>query len=420
VADLIRIDDLAAPVLNDVQRMGLEYGERRPTELTVDAVCAAAIERTGLTDFGPDDFRERLGVQLAEVDADPERTGLGRLLMFTDATRYAANRLRIHDLVAQHPEILEEEITAPVIVIGLPRSGTTHLVNLLAADTRFRSLPLWESYEPVPDPREAAVDGVDPRWIRGRAAWDAMQVGAPLVAAMHPMEPDHVHEEIELQTPDFASYNHEWVARAPRWREHYLAHDQTPHYAYMRRVLQILQWFRGDDRRERWVLKSPQHLEQIGPLLATFPDATIVVTHRDPVAVVQSTITMLTYGARTAYRTPRPDWYRDYWTDRIGRLLDASLRDRSLLPARRTTDVYFHEYMADEVGTVERVYQLSGMALTATARAEIAAYRDSHPRSRGGQVAYDLRRDFDVTPEEVRSRFGAYLDHFPTVRIEVT
>ncbi len=412
----IRIDDLAAPVLNDVQRMGLEYGERKHTDLSVDAVCAAAVERTGLDDFGPDDFRERLDVQLAEMDADPERTGLGRMLMFGDAVRSAANRLRIHDLLTRHPEILGVEIAAPVIVIGLPRSGTTHLVNLLAADTRFRSMPLWESYEPVPDRHEEAVDGVDPRWTRCQQTWAAMQAGAPFVAAMHPMEPDHVHEEIELQTPDFASYTHEWVVRAPAWRDYYLAHDQAPHYAYMKRVLQILQWYRP---RERWVLKSPQHLEQIGPLLTTFPDATIVVTHRDPVAVVQSTITMLTYGARAAYLSPRPEWYRDYWTDRIGRLLDASLRDRHLLPVERTVDVFFDEYMADELGTLQRVYDVAGIELTDPARAEIDAYRTAHPRGRKGRVLYDLRRDFSITPEQVRTRFGAYLDQFP-VRIEVT
>jgi hypothetical protein len=416
MTDEIRIDDLAAPVLGDVQRMGLEYGESRPTELTVDAVRDAAVARTGLDEFGADDFRERLDVQLAEMDSDPERTGLGRMLMFADCTRYAANRLRIHDLLRRHPEILDVEIAEPVIVIGLPRSGTTHLVNLLAADTRFRSMPLWESYEPVPDPNEPAeVDGVDPRWARCQQAWEAMQAGAPLVAAMHPMQPDHVHEEIELMAPDFSSYNLEWVARAPGWRDYYLAHDQTPHYAYLKKVLQILQWYRP---RERWVLKSPQHLEQIGPLLATFPDATIVVTHRDPVAVVQSTITMLTYGARTTYRTVRPEWYRDYWTDRIGLLLDASLRDRHLLSGDRTVDVLFDEYMADEMGTVERVCEAAGIELIDRARTEIEGYRATHPRGREGRVVYDLRRDFSVTPEEVRSRFGDYLDRFP-VRIEV-
>ena len=416
MAQEIRIDDLAAPVLNDAQRMALEYGESRPVELTVEAVCRAATARTGLEDFGPGDFAERLGLQLAEMDDDEERTGLGRMLMFGDCTRHAANRLLIRELLRRHPEILEVPVPRPVIVVGLPRSGTTHLVNLLAADSRFRSVALWESYEPVPNPREPeAVDGVDPRWTRCHQAWQAMRATAPLVAAMHPMEPDHVHEEIELQMADFSSYTLEWVARTPRWRDHYLAHDQAPHYAYMKTVLQILQWQRP---RPRWVLKSPQHLEQLGPLMAAFPDATVVVTHRDPVAVVQSTITMACYGARTTYRSTRPEWYRDYWTDRISRLLDASLRDRGLLPAERTVDVLFHEYMADEGRTLERVYRCAGIELTDRARAEMAAYQEAHPRGKEGRVVYDLRGAFSTTPDEVRARFAAYLDRFE-VRIEV-
>jgi len=416
VGDVIEIEDLGAPVLNDVQRMAIDYGEAKPTELTVEAVCDAARSRTGLTEFGEKDFAVRLGLQLAEMDADEERTGIGRLMMFADCVRSASNRLLIHNLLVRHPEILEIPIRHPIIVVGLPRSGTTHLVNLLAADTRFRSMPLWESYEPVPNPKESTeIDGVDPRWTRCNGTWEAMQAAAPLVAAMHPMAPDHVHEEIELQMPDFSSYTLEWVARAPEWRDHYLAHDQTPHYAYMKSVLQILQWFRP---KQRWVLKSPQHLEQLGPLLRTFPDATVVVTHRDPVAVVQSTITMACYAARTAYRSTRPEWYRDYWTERIGTLLDASLHDRHLLAEDRTVDVFFDEYMADELGTLDRVYDCAGIALTDEARADISEYQAAHPRGKEGRVAYDLRRDFAVTPEEVRSRFGAYLDRFP-VRIEV-
>ncbi|CAB4791940.1 MAG: sulfotransferase [Actinobacteria bacterium] len=416
MANEIRIDDLRTPVLNDMQRMGLDYGETVHTELTVDAVCAAAVAQTGLSDFGPEDFRERLGVQLDEMNADPERTGLGRMMMFGDCVRYASNRLRIRDLLKQHPEILDIKIEKPVIVIGLPRSGTTNLVNLLAADSRFRSMPLWESYEPVPDPREETpADGVDPRWTRCQGQWEAMQAGAPFIAAMHPMNPDHVHEELELMTPDFTSYNLEWVARTPKWRDYFLAHDQTPHYAYMKTVLQIMQWYRP---RERWVLKSPQHLEQIGPLMATFPDATVVVTHRDPVAVVQSTITMLTYGARTSYKTSNPEWYRDYWIDRIGRLLDSSLRDRDLLPPDRTVNVFFHEYMADELGTLQRIYDMAGIEFTETAKAEVAAHQAAHPRGKEGRVVYDLRGDFGVTPEEVRSRFTNYMSTFP-VQIEV-
>ncbi len=416
MASEIRIDDLAAPVLNDMQRLGVEYGEARQTDLTVDAVCDKAIKRTGLDDFGPLDFHDRLAVQLGEMDADLDRTGLGRLMFFNDCVRYAANRLRIQDLLTRHPEIRDLPIVKPVIVVGLPRSGTTHLVNLLAADNRFRSMPLWESYEPVPDPKETIdAEGIDPRWARCEQAWLAMKSAAPLLAAMHPMEPDHVHEENELMAPDFSNYNVEWVARAPRWKDYYLTHDQTPHYSYMKTVLQILQWYAP---RERWVLKSPQHLEQLGPLLATFPDATIIVTHRDPVAVVQSTITMLAYGARTAYQSVRPEWYRDYWTDRIGGLLDASIRDRALLPPNRTYDVLFHEYMADESATLRKVYEVAGIELTDQALSTIDAYRAAHARGSEGRVVYDLRCDFSTTPEALRSRYEEYLERFP-VEIEV-
>jgi len=411
------IDDLRTPVLSDVQRAALAYGEKQQVTLSAGAVLAAAVARTGLEDFGPDDFRERLALQLEEVDQDPERTGLGRLTVWNDALRAAANRLRIRDLLKRHPEIRRVEIRKPIIVVGLPRSGTTHLVNLIAADQRLRSMPLWEGQEPVADPRERpGADGRDSRWTRSQRGWAGMQATAPLVAAMHPMSPDHIHEEIELQLPDFASYNQEWVVRAPRWRDHYLGHDQTPHYAYMKTVLQILQWTRP---RERWVLKSPQHLEQLGPLLASFPDATIVVTHRDPVAVIQSTITMLSYGARNSYRTPRPEWYRDYWSDRIRRLLEASVRDRKLLPSARTVDVLFHEFMADDFATVERIYEVAGLPMTGEARAQIQGYLRDHPRGKEGQVVYDLRRDFDAEPAELRRPFGFYLDRFP-VRVEVS
>ncbi len=412
----IRITDLREPRLTEVQRLALEYGERNAVELSEHAVLDAAVERTGLDDFGPDDFRARLRMWLEEVDGDPERSGLGRLTLFRDCVRYASNRLRIRDVLTRCPEILDVEISEPIIVVGLPRSGTTHLVNLIAADTRLRSLPLWESYEPVPDAGEPGLpNGSDPRYRRAEEEWRGMEAMLPHLSAMHPMRPDHVHEELELQLPDFSSYQLEWVARVPRWRDHYLAHDQTPHYAYLKTVLQILQWRRPG---ERWVLKSPQHLEQLGPLLATFPDATVVVTHRDPVSVVQSAATMMAYAARMSYRTPDPDYYLSYWTDRVRRLLESSLRDRHLVPPDRHQDVLFHEFMADDTATVERIYGAAGLTMTDEARMQITTYGTNHPRDKEGQVLYDLREDFGVQPEQVRELFGFYHDAVP-VRVEV-
>ncbi len=192
--------------------------------------------------------------------------------------------------------------------------------------------------------------------------------------------------------------------------------EQTPHYRYLKSVLQILQWQRP---RERWVLKSPQHLEQLGPLMDIFPDATVVVTHRDPVSVVQSAATMMAYAARMSYRSPDPGYYLGYWTDRIKRLLAASLRDRHVVPVDQRTDVVFHDFMADEVGTVERIYQVAGFEMSAAADAQIRSYLADHPRDKEGRVRYDLRADFGVEPEVVREQFGFYHDAV-AVQLEVT
>jgi Sulfotransferase family len=415
-AGAIRIDDLGDPRLSALQQLALDYGESKAVQLEVGRIVESAVDRAGLSEVGDQGFVERLGLWCDEMNGDPERTGLGRLTFFNDAVRYVTNRLRIEDLLGRHPEIKDVGIPAPIIVVGLPRSGTTHLVNLIAADTRLRSLPLWESYEPVPGPNdEPDAAGIEPRWRRCQEQWEAMELTLPFMSAMHPMQPDHVHEELELELPDFSSYTLEWVARCPRWRDYYLAHDQLPHYRYLKSVLQILQWRRP---RDRWILKSPQHLEQLGPLLQVFPDATLVFTHRDPVSVVQSAATMMTYAARMSYTKTRPDYYCEYWSERIRRLLEASVRDRPLVDESRSLDVRFDDFMDDEVGTVERVYQVAGLEMTGEARREVTGYRERHRRGAQGQVVYDLRADFDVSPAEVRAPFSFYTERF-SLRNEV-
>jgi hypothetical protein len=127
---------------------------------------------------------------------------------------------------------------------------------------------------------------------------------------------------------------------------------------------------------------------------------------------------MLTYGARMSYRTTRPEWYLAYWADRIERLLAASVRDRHLVPSDRSVDVLFHEFMADDVGTVERIYETADFPLTDEARSSIDGYLADHERGKDGQVVYDVRRDFGAEPAELRAPFGFYLDRF-AVREEV-
>ncbi len=409
--DDIRISDLASPELTPIQMKIMEAAGGMSVEFTEEAVLAAARKATGLSDFGNDDFRERLAIWLQAVDEDELLGPVGRIGVFRDITRYATNRLRFEDLLRRHPEILEIEIERPIIIAGLPRSGTTHLLNLIAADRRLRSLPYWESIEPIPIPgEEPGPDGVDPRLARCRASYQQQDVMMPLLKNMHDLAPEHVHEEIELQGLDFSSYELEWIATVPRWRDYYLEADQRSSYAYMKNVLRALQWMRGPSR---WILKSPQHMEQLGPLMDTFPDATVAITHRDPVSVIASTVTMLVYGDRIRRKRVDPPAVAAYWIDRIERLLRSCIRDRDQIPVERSIDVLFHEFMDDDLAMVRRIYELADLEMTSEAEEDLDAYMLANPRGKHGRIVYDLKGDFGVDRDELRERFGFYFDRFP-------
>jgi hypothetical protein len=419
----VRITDLADPQYTDAELAALAAAEARPIELTVDAVLAAAEAAVGLDDFGPEDFRERLNVMLSEVDRHPFNTAWGRLDFFESMVRMASNRLRIRHLLTLHPEIAEIEIKRPIFIVGMPRTGTTDLLNTMAADSRFRTMTRWESQQPVPDDPEqlqGAVGDEDPRLQRARREYEERRGILPYRDLMHPTNPEFIEEEYELEVLDF------FVRRTPlafrremlSWREDLVKwrsfQHQMPHYTWIKIGLQILHWYRP---AERFLGKAILHMENLGPLLRHFPDATIVFTHRDPVAVVQSAATMMCYQARMSYTRIDPAWYLDFYKGFVHRCLQAYLRDRSMVPKERTMDVFFDELRVNQMGIIERIYELAGFPLTQRARAEID--RDRDRRARGfvpverGKVVYDLRADYGVDPEDIRQEFDYYLKALP-------
>lgn len=409
--DALRIHDLRDPQLDAGQRAALDYVSTLAIRFDADAMLAKARERADCDNFGDPSFRTRLDAMIDAVEADSGLGPLGRLAIHQRTIRLLTARLLVEDLIERRPEILEIELPAPIIVIGLPRSGTTHLVNLIAADTRLRALPYWESLEPCPLPGDGpGRDGVDPRFTRCQHDYKAQMQIVPQLRAMHHQYPTAIEEEIELQDLDFSSYTLEWLGRVPKWRDFYLTLDQHAHYAYTKKVLQVLTFLRGPNH---WVLKSPQHLEQIPALVATFPDATFAITHRDPVSVVQSAITMLAYGDRMRRAAIEPEALAAYWVDRIDQLLRACVRDRDLLPPDRSIDVLFHEFMSDDVRTVERIYARNALELTRDARGELDAFMAANPRGKHGRLEYDLHGDFGLDPGTVRGRFDYYFERFP-------
>jgi hypothetical protein len=372
-----------------------------------DAMRSQAASEIGLDDFGGSEYEGPFEALASAIDGSELLSPVGRLMIHAQLLQLLKNRLLLTDLLARHPEIDDIEIARPIVICGLPRTGTTHLHNLMAADPALRSLPYWESLEPIPLPAEADVDP-DPRLARCEMGLQFVNQAMPHFKRMHEMTTWHVHEEIQLLAMDFSTMFFESVALLPPWRDYYMSHDQTPHYRYMKRVLKALQFLRGG---KRWVLKSPQHLEQFGPLLETFPDATFVVTHRDPVAVVTSMATMAAYAARMYHDPVDPELFGRYWADRLEVMLRASVRDREQLPTEQSIDVRFNEFMADDIAMVRRIYDLADQSFTEDVEATMTAYMSDHPQGRHGRIEYRAE-DVGLGRSELERRFGFYTDRF--------
>ncbi|KMO70940.1 hypothetical protein MCHLDSM_05834 [Mycolicibacterium chlorophenolicum] len=375
--------------------------------LTSDALHAAARQATGLADFGADDYRERLDIYLGSLAELDDMHAPGRVNFFSQLTQWLTNRLLLTDLLRRHPEIHDIELAPPVVIAGLPRTGTTHLHNMLAAGPTFRTMQYWESVEPFPLPAEDGVEP-DPRRARMELAVSMMDLLIPHFRSMHEMTTDHVHEEIQLLANDFSTMLMETLAHVPAWRDHYLRSDQTPHYEYLRTQLQAMQFLRGG---RRWLLKSPQHLEQLPVLDRVFPGVVVVCTHRDPVPVVLSMLAMVVYAARMYSAAPPVETIAAAWVDRLGLMLAALIRDRDLIGSERSVDIRFDDFMTDQIGTAERVYELADEPMTDQVRAAIDTYLIAHRRNRFGRVVTSCAT-FGLEQQDLQRRFRPYAERF--------
>ncbi|HVC71750.1 MAG TPA: sulfotransferase [Acidimicrobiales bacterium] len=405
------LDDLAAPRFTPHVEQLLEAMDSMAPAcpLEPEAICTAAQEQTGHHDFGDPAFGPRLQLLCTALRTEAGLSGAGVVSLFSQLVQFMKNRLLITELLRRHPEIYDVEIARPVIICGLPRTGTTHLHNLISADPAWRSLPYWESLEPVlADAERPAPGDPDPRRSRTALGLDVMEQALPYFNRMHEMTVDHVHEEIALLAVDVSTMFFETLALVPSWRDAYRATDQTPSYAYLRTVLQVLTWLRGPTR---WVLKSPQHLEQFGPLRATFPDATFVVTHRDPAAVTVSMATMIAYTARMHSARVDPLAIGRYWSARVEDLFRACARDRHLLPDDQTIDVRFDEFMADDMAMVTRIYALADQPFGPASRRAMTDFMSGHQRGRHGTVAYQPDV-LGIDPAERRRALAFYSERF--------
>jgi hypothetical protein len=399
----------AVRAINTVGRIAGRAGLR--PRLEEPALLAAACRATGLDDFGGDDFREGLQRLVASLDDDAGLTTIGRIAARRRILNLLTTRLRLVEYRRRHPAVAEQKIARPIFVLGLPRTGTTVLYGMLAADPEMRAPASWEVARPFPPPTAEQRDS-DPRIAQTDAEFDRFRRIAPGLDRIHPLGARLPQECLALQAGEFASYEFPTTFGVPRYWEWLRTHDMRPAYAFQRRFLQHLQAGYGG---AHWILKTPAHLMWLDVLLDVFDDALLVHTHRDPGAVLGSVSSLM-----VAFRSAMSDTVDpvavgreqlDAWTWGLERAM--GVRDR--LPAGRVVDVQYSRTVTEPIGTVRRIYERLDIAMTPQAEAGVRAYLAANPRDKHGTHRYDLA-DFGLRRDEVDSAFAAYRDRFDVAK----
>jgi len=386
-----------------LRAVGLPLGALDETSL-----LAAATRRTGLTDFGDDGFRSGLSRLLRSWDEEAHLTPVGRAMARRQVLDLLENRLRTTAAWRQHPEIGRGDVRAPIFVLGLPRTGTSILHELLAQDPANRVPMTWEVMWLWPPPDRATFD-VDPRIARAEQHFAGIDRMLPEFKRMHPMGARLPQECVALTAHEFASLLFHTTHRVPSYQAWLDGIDHRPVYASHRRQLQYLQW---KAPATRWVLKSPGHLWTLDALLAEYPEACIVQTHRDPLRVIASLASLVTYLRGLASDRVDPREVGAEWTERLAAALEHTMdvRDRGLLPSHRVFDVHFREFIGDEIGTVRRLYEHFGLVLSDDAEGRMRRFLRENPKDKHGAHRYELAgAGLDVVTE--RRRYARYQEH---------
>lgn len=378
---------------------------KRPTQLSVFEERAR--RATGLDDFGPGPWRESLQLLLDDCHAQGLLNFLGSMRLRVELTRVLENRLRIEAMAKRFPEVVAKTVDKPLIIVGLPRTGSTLLHNLLCLHPEARVPYHWLLMRPA-----APLDAEDTRRAQAEQFLARSYKAIPGMDAIHPIRADWPDECLWLCAQTGLTEAHLVSFDVPRYLEHFLASDHRDAMAYHRRQLQIMQW---QELGQHWVLKAPGHMFRMRALLESYPDARIVHTHRDPLRVLPSQASLTEMASSSA---PAPldlarlgEQSADLWCKGIERMLDA----REQLPREQVVDVHFDELMSDPAGVVAGIYEHFGMPVPADTRARVEGFIAEQPRNKAGVHRYTLER-YGLTSDGVRQRYARYLDFVSQLR----
>jgi hypothetical protein len=377
--------------------------------LEATLLMAEARRRVGLTDFGAPAIAEPLRRLVMSYDTEAGLTLLGRIAARRDTLRLLENRLKMEADRRLHPDIEAEEVRRPLFVTGLPRTGTTLLHGLLAQDPAHRTPYTWECMFPSPPPERAHREN-DPRiaWADRQLRW--FHRLNPDFRKIHPIGARLPEECLINTSHSFLSFQFQTSHHVPSYQAWLEQQDLRECYGAHRRFLQHLQW---RDRGARWVLKAPAHLFGLKALFATYPDACVVLTHRDPLEVVASVASLHTTLRSTFSDTVDPlavgTEAARRWADGIARALRE--RDAGCAPPERFLDVMYQDLVRDPIGVVRRLYRRFDLPLTEAVEARMRNFLAANPKDKHGRHRYTLAQ-FGLDRDQERERYAAYRERF--------
>jgi len=391
--------------MNDVQIPTIEFDANK--------LLAQASADLGLNDFGDQSFREPFEVLVNALETEAKLNQIGRFVQHERVLNTLKNRLRLAEYVRLYPEILEEQIAAPAVIVGLPRTGTTMLHRVLASDKRFFA-PLWyEVRNPAPfmdwNPTET-----DQRLILAEAEVAALLEANPEIAAIHPMDPLGADEDILLLEHSFFSTVPNAFCNLPSYQQWLFSHSNQPGYDYLKLLLQCLQWQKkktsGNTQNLKWLLKTPHHLHFLDCLFTTFPDAQIISTHRDPVDTIPS-ISSFNYNLWiTQADKVDPYLVGEQWAGMFSRGLRHAMHVREDHIAQ-FIDLSFKELLAEPIASSKRIYDFLDMEITDAASDAMQQHRNENQRDLRPAHNYSLS-DFGFSKRGIEEQFREYREAF--------